>query len=99
MEPGITKRGNSKSSGNGSANSQSKDSKAAAEGRNAPRTHQRTQKSILGTLRGRNKRNKGPYLRRPDFIHIPVVNVTKSLGFKMLMPNLASIDNMLTNFN
>ena len=27
------------------------------------------------------------------------MNVTKSLGFKMLMPNLASIDNMLTNFN
>ena len=38
-------------------------------------------------------------MRRPDQIHIPVVNVSKSLGFKMLMPNLASIDNMLTNFN
>lgn len=54
---------------------------------------------MLLTLRHRNKKNKGPWLRRPDEIHIPIVNVTKSVGFKMLMTNLASIDNMLTNFN
>lgn len=47
----------------------------------------------------RNKKNKGPFLRRPDSIHIPIVNVSKSIGLKMLMPNLATIDNMLTNFN
>ena len=53
----------------------------------------------MGLLRSRNKKNKGPYLRRSDQIHIPIVNVAKSLGFKMMMSNLASIDNMLTNFN
>lgn len=38
-------------------------------------------------------------MRRPDTIHIPIANVAKSMGFKMLMSNLASIDQMLTNFN
>ena len=50
-------------------------------------------------LRNLNKKNRGPFLVRPDSIHIPIVNVTRSIGFKMNMSNLASIDNMLTNFN
>ena len=99
MEPTITIRNTSKTSSHGSNNSRQNVVTDEGRGANALRTHQRTQKSILGTLRGRNKRKKAPYLLRPDQIHIPVVNVTKSLGFKMLMPNLSSIDNMLTNFN
>ena len=50
-------------------------------------------------IRQRNKKQKGPYLRRPDTTHVKVVNVTKSIGFDMAMVNLAGIDNMMTNFN
>ena len=53
----------------------------------------------MGTLRSQNKKNRGPFLRRSDQIHIPIVNVTKSLGFKMRMETIATIDNILTNFN
>ena len=60
---------------------------------------QRTQKEILCHIRKRNKKNKGPYLLRPDNIHAKVVNVSKSFGFKVQMQNLPNIDNMLTNFN
>ena len=57
MEPGITQRNVSKSS--------SSKGRETVD-RNGRKTHQRTQKSILSSLRSRNKRNKGPYLRRPD---------------------------------
>ena len=59
----------------------------------------RTQKEILNMIRQRNKKQKGPYLRRPDNMHIKICNVTKSIGVDMSMVNLAGIDNMMTNFN
>ena len=62
-------------------------------------SHKRSQRSVIAQLRNMNRKKKGPFLPRPDYIHIPLVNVTKSLGFKMQMPTLANIDNMLTNFN
>ena len=60
---------------------------------------QRSQKEVLNLIRNRNKKGKGPFLRRSDTMHIKIVNVTKSIGFDMQMVNLAGIDNMMTNFN
>ena len=64
-----------------------------------PAKKHRTQKEVLNCIRTRNKKQKGPFLRRPDSMHIKVVNVYKSMGFDMQMVNLAGIDNMMTNFN
>jgi hypothetical protein len=64
-----------------------------------PQNNYRSQKEILGMIRKRNKKSKGPYLRRPDQIVTKIVNVSKSFGFKVQMSNLPGIDNMLTNFN
>ena len=68
-------------------------------GKTEERVNPRSQKEILGLIRKRNKKNKGPYLRRPDQITAKIVNVSKSYGFKVQMSNLPGIDYMLTNFN
>ena len=101
MEPGITQqRNSSKSASSKEGGSATREPAFCLKAQlKESKRKQRSQKSVLSSLRSRNKKQKGPFLRRSDQIHVPLVNMTKSLGLKMLMPNLASIDNMLTNFN
>lgn len=73
MDPNVALRHKSNSSGRNSSNG-AKPEGTPASGTAASRSeqkmqvkpHKRSQKSILGLLRQRNKKNKGPYLRRSD---------------------------------
>lgn len=47
----------------------------------------------------RNKKGKGPWLRRPDSLHAKMSNLKRSAGVKFSMDTLPGIETVLSNFN
>ncbi len=47
----------------------------------------------------RNKKGKGPWLRRPDSLHAKMSNLKRSAGVKFTMDTLPGIETVLSNFN
>ncbi len=58
-----------------------------------------SERQVLSKIRQGNRNGLGPWLRRADFVHVKLVNLSRSIGFQLQMDNLPNLENMMTNFN
>ena len=56
-------------------------------------------KLVLQEIRKRNKKGKGPFLRRPDSLHTKITKFRRSMGLKFTLDTLPGIESVLTHFN
>ncbi len=57
------------------------------------------QKYILTQIKTRNKKGRGPYLRRPDSLLAKMLQKKRSMAVKIVLDTLPGIETVMTNFN